>query len=256
MKQRHKAIVLGAGYAGLGYLSTHPDCLLLEEGQTVGGDFHATLRPCREAFGEPGVLADALRENDVLKQDGFDFLKASLVAHRFAARLMERGKKLCLDAQLLSVEAQPDGVAVRYFTNEGEHVVMADSLVDATPEGISCPDALCCVRKWLNVFTVCNTPDFEAALKSVCPDCKVFDGLRPQERFVMFPVPLEMNLPGAGRLVADTWRRAFPNGNEKILFMAQNFDAQYKQLKPFPWNWIGQRCTTLTEAFEKGAKQK
>lgn len=255
MKQQFSTIVLGAGYAGLGYAAAHPDCLLLEESQTVGSDFHSCLRPAQTTPDAAGPLAGLMREYDVLGPQEFDSLKASLVAHEFAARQLADGHEIRLDAQLLDISGAEGGVTVRYFTNEGKHTVTARCLVDATPDCLSAPEAVRCTEKTLNVFTVCRTGGFDAALTAACPSCRIYPGYRPAERLVAFPVPVDQDIAAACRDVTQLWHCAFPNGEEKILFVAETFDATYEPVGRLPYQWIGQRTLDPLAAFMKGANQ-
>ena len=164
MKKHYSTIVLGATYYGLGYASAHPDCLILEEFQTVGGDFHHCLHPVSmdadglHAWGTQ--LGKLMREHGAWTEDGFDLLKASPVAHEFVARRMTDGMDILLDAHIISVDKNETGVTVTYITNEGISSVTAGRLVDATVDCVSDPDSVRCTAKSLNVFTVCMAAVF------------------------------------------------------------------------------------------------
>ena len=85
MEKKFATVLLGATYYALGYWGSHDDCLILEESQLVGGDFHAMLHPARmENVGEKeeqSELGKLMREYGVWTEKGFDLLKAAPVAH-------------------------------------------------------------------------------------------------------------------------------------------------------------------------------
>lgn len=255
MKKRYQTVILGATYCGLGYLSTHSDCLLLEESQTVGGDFHHSLHPLEEqpAAGKKSTLGRILTEHGVWTDTGFDLLKASLAAHELAARLLEEGREILLDARLVDVKRSETGVVVSFLTCEGMCEVCADQLLDTTVDCISSPESVRCTEKTLNVFTVAQTKTFCEALKAACPECTIREGFAPDEKLVQFPVPVCCSLEEAYRAVCEIWRKAFPDAAEKILFVADDFDARYV---PVCENtaWAGARSANPLAAFLKGAQ--
>ena len=258
MKEHYSAIVLGATYYGLGYASAHPDCLILEEFQTVGGDFHHCLHPVSmdadglRAWDTP--IGRLMREYGAWTEDGFDLLKASPVAHEFAARRMTDGMDILLDARIISVDKNETGVTVTYITNEGIASVTAGRLVDATADCGSDPDSVRCTAKSLNVFTVAMGPDLEEKLKTVRPDVRILDGFHENEKLICFPVPAEETMTHAYRGVMETWKKAFPGGEEKILFVADDFDAEFEPVDGGNPDWAGVRAANPMAAFLKGAE--
>lgn len=260
MKERYATIVLGGGYYALGYASTHPDCLILEESQSLGGDFHHCLHPVRmESCPDTArecELGQIMAEFGVWTEAGFDLLKAQTVVHEYAARKLEAGLEILLDAHFLSAENVDAGVKVTFFTNEGIQEVWADKLVDATADCISEPKAVCCTAKTLNAFTVAMTENFADTLKRACPECCVLEGPLENEKLILFPVPVQMGLKDAYLQMMDAWTRAFPAGEEKILFVAETFDARYEAAAEHPAGWVGQRFANPVEAFTEGAMAK
>lgn len=257
MKERYATIVLGATYYGLGYTSSHPDCLILEESQTVGGDFHHCLHPVRmddmEEETRGTELAKIMQEYGVWTDSGFDMLKAQTVAHEFAARKLTEGMEIILDARILSVERRGSGVAVSFITNEGIQEIAAENIVDATVDCISAPEAVCCTAKTLNVFTVAMTESFNEQLRKACPVCCILEGPLENEKLVQFSVPADTPITEAYLQMMNYWGKAFPNGEEKILFVAQTFDARYEPVREKPAAWVGERFANPVAAFAKGA---
>lgn len=257
MKQRYETVVLGGTYSGLGYAFGHPDCLVLEESQILGGDFHHSLRPVRldeiPDAARDCELAGIMTEYGVWTESGFDMLKAEAVVHEYAARKLETGLQIIMDARIMDIHRQPDGVRVRFITNEGIRDVWADRLVDATVECISAPGAVRCAARTLNVFTVALERDFTERLRMGCEACCVLEGPLENEKLIQFPVSLECPLEKAYLDMMTMWKRAFPNGEEKILFVAQTFDERYEPVGGMPEGWIGERCGDPITAFWKGA---
>lgn len=258
MKEQYSTIVLGATYYGLGYASAHPDCLILEEFQSVGGDFHHSLHPVRmDAAAEQArdsELGRLMRQYGVWTETNFDLLKASPVAHEYVAQELTAGMDILLDARIISVEKSENGVTVTYITNEGISSATAARLVDATVDCVSEPDSVRCTAKSLNVFTVAMGPDLEEKLKAVRADVRILDGFNENEKLICFPVPVEETMTHAYWGVMETWKRAFPGGEEKILFVADDFDAEYEQLSAEKTNWAGGRSANPMTAFLKGVE--
>lgn len=259
MKEHYTTIVLGATYYGLGYASTHADCLVLEEAQTVGGDFHHCLHPVRMRADEEArntEMGQIMLEYGVWTETGFDLLKAQAVAHEYVARKLEKGLEILLDARLLSVEEKNAGVAVAFITNEGIHEITADRLVDATVDCISAPGAVRCASKTLNVFTVAMTEQFGEKMKKSCPACCVQEGHLENEKLILFPFPGDMPMNEAYLQMMDFWRNAFPDGEEKILFVAETFDGRFEAVGEKPSVWVAERFSDPVSAFAKGAVAK
>lgn len=257
MKQRYTTIVLGATYYGLGYASSHEGCLILEEAQTLGGDFHHCLRPVRmEEAGEAernSEMGRIMAEYGVWTDTSFDLLKAQAVVHEYAARKIAAGMEILLDARLLSVDRNAAGVTVNFITNQGIQSVSADNLVDATVDCISAPGKVVCTAKSFNVFTVAMGEDFSKKLKTVCPACCVRNGPLENEKLIQFCVDPEATLTEAYEKMMAYWAMAFPNGEEKILFAADTFDVRYEPAGEMPAGWVAERFPNPVTAFVKGA---
>ncbi len=256
MKKRYATVLIGASYYALGYASAHADCLILGQTQTVGDEFHACLRPVEASSAGRAemdtALGTLLREYGAWTDAGFDVLKAQPVAHEYAARLIAKGQDILLDTRVLSVAKTPDGFAVEYFCNEGACRVEADSVLDTTTHRATAPRKARCTGKTLNAFTVCNEPGFDAALRAVCPDCRILAGFGENERLLAFPAAADEEISSAYRRVVDLWKQAFPRGEEKILFMAQAFDAVYEPCGQSAAAWLGTRFAHPATAFLKG----
>lgn len=259
MKKHFATILIGATYFALGYASTHEDCLMLGQTQTIGDEFHACLHPVNAACAGQSEtqteLGRLMRQYGVWTDNGFDLLKAAPVAHEYASRKIADGLQILLDAQILSVTEHAGGCAVEYLCNEGVCRVTAERVLDTTVSRVTAPHLARCTGKTLNVFTVCSASGFGEALISVCPQCRVTDGFSENEKLVLFPVETDEDIRDAYRRIINIWKAAFPSGDEKILFMAEEFDAVYEADGQGGVPWLGERFEHPVTAFLKGRNQ-
>lgn len=253
MKKHYARIILGASYYALGYESAHDDCLILEQSQTVGSEFHQTVRPAKVRGGEESPLCGLMREYGVLTDDSFDQLKAQAVVHEYVSRRLGEGMQLVLDAHIISVTTSDEGAIVSFIDNEGISTVTADRLIDTTDECISSAGEVKCVSKTLNAFTVALEDGFSEKFLSASPRSRVIEGPMENEKIVCFAVNPDVPLTDAYRALIDTWKKAFPEGEEKILFVAENFDAVYEPVKDKPCYWVGKHYDDPFIAFAEGA---
>ncbi len=253
MKKHYARIILGASYYALGYESSHEDCLILEQSQTVGSEFHLAVRPVTVRDGASGPMCDIMREYGVLTPGTFDQLKAQAVVHEYASRRLEEGMQLVLDAHIISVSFSDEGVSVSFIDNEGISTVTAERLIDTTDECVSVAGMVKCVSKTLNAFTVALSDGFTEKLTTVHPECRVIDGSMENEKIICFAVSPDTSLAEAYRELVDVWSKAFPEGEEKILFVAENFDAVYEPVKEKPRGWVGRYYDDPFTAFAEGA---
>lgn len=256
MKKHYSTILLGATYYSLGYASSHSDCLILEESQTIGGDFHAGLHPVHSENAPDNEMGEIMREYGVWTTAGFDLLKAQMVVHEYASRKLADGMELLLDCRIICAEQRKDGVSVSFITNQGISDVTADRLIDTTVDCISEGTAVRCVGKTLNAFSVAMEDNFAGKLKRVCPECLVTQGPLENEMLICLPTAPEVSLTDAYREMIRVWSMAFPDGEEKILFVAENFDAVYEAVAQKPPQWVGRRFLNPMAAFEEGAMAK
>lgn len=256
MKTRFETVLIGATYYALGYASSHYGCLILEESQTVGGDFHPMLHPVQtDTAGEKEKASDLgqlMIRYGVWTEAGFDLLKAAPVAHEYAAQLISRGMDILLDCRIMSVRKDGEQFTVRYFCNEGICEVKADRVEDTTVSRITAPDSVRCTGKTLNVFTVCNHPEFNGKLKAACPECEILEGFRENEKLMRFPADPEEKTTDIYRRAAGIWKTAFPAGEEKILLTADIPDAAYESTGEGTAVWNGGRFEHPVTAFVKG----
>ena len=258
MKKKFATVLLGATYYALGYWGSHDDCLILEESQLVGGDFHAMLHPARmENVGEKeeqSELGKLMREYGVWTEKGFDLLKAAPVAHEYAARQIQEGKAILLDCRLLGIRLEADAYVIRYFCNEGICEVRADQVIDTTISRISAPDLTKTVRQTLNAFTIAQEPGFDEKLWAVCPDIEILSGFNENEKLLRFPAQLDETIVPAYQRMVGTWKKAFPAGEEKLLFVADTLDAVYESTGDGIAPWNGGRFQHPVSAYVKGGE--
>lgn len=258
MKNETDTLIVGATYFGIGYASAHPkECTVIESSQVLGGDFHQNLRPAdvqeageREASTELGKL---MRRLHIWEEDRFDVLKSAPAIHKYAAE-KENDIHILLDARIISISGKTNGYEVKYMDNEGIHLLHCNKILDTTMCRDTYPAGARCSAKTLNLFTAAVTEDFEGKLKNVCPECRVFEGPYAGEKVVKFPFG-----PTTGRLAAcaeltNLWKKAFPEGEEKILFVAEEFEYVCEETEDgeAPCPWYGESFANPLSAFTAG----
>lgn len=260
MTNKITTLIVGASYFGIGYAASHPDCLILESSQLLGSDFHLSCRPAdiraagnKEAACDLGKL---MKTYHVRENDKFDILKASPVIHKYL--VTRKDIRILLDAVILSVQPCDCGYSVKYMTNSGISELIAGQILDTTPLCRTGAVRAVCTAKTLHVITLCRTSSFEKRLKAVCPDCRITDGMYPGEKTASFPFSSEESLPDACNKITELWKEAFPDGDEKILFIAQDFDytcAPYAQ-KSGSIRWINEKFPNPLTAFVRGMEYR
>lgn len=256
MKKEADTIIIGGTYFGIGYACAHPGCLILESSQVLGGDFHKGLRTADasglgagEADTEPGRL---MRKYGVWKDGRFDVLKAAPVLHEYVAG--NKDIRLLVNVKILSVKPVDDGYQVEYVSNSGIHRIYCSKLLDTSALRETWPEGARCISKTLNLFTLSVNEAFDERIRQSCPEWVVEAGTREGERFVKIPCSKEATLAEAYEVMTARWNEAFPNGEEKILFVAEEFDyiceGIHEELAPCPWN--GERFSNPLTAFVKG----
>lgn len=256
MKTKFSTVLIGGTYYALGYWTCHDDCLILEESRRVGSDFHAMLHPAEmNDTGETekrSALGELMREYGVWTDKGFDLLKAAPAAHEYAARQIEKGKEILLDCRIIDIRREANGYTVRYFCNEGICEAAADEVIDTTVERISARDMVRQGRTTMNVFTVAQNPDFNGNLSAVCPECEILEGFNESEKLIRFPIAPDEDPVAVYRRITEIWKKAFPAGEEKILFVADAPDAEYESTGDGVVPWNGGRFPNPVSAFVMG----
>lgn len=244
MKSKVHTLVVGATYFGIGYAAAHRDCLVLESSQIMGGDFRQGAKTAdisqigaKEANCELGSL---MKEYHVWEDGKFDSLKATPVLHEYVNRKGRENVDVYMDIKILSIRKTNAGYVVRTICNEGITDITCERMIDTTVLRETYPGGAKCTSKTLNMFTVCLSADFDKKMKAVCPNCIIEEGVNEGERMLKFPFAPETSAPDAYQEVMVIWNKAFPNGEEKILFAAGDFDYVCERVNeenaPCPWN--------------------
>ncbi len=258
MKKKIDTAIIGATYFGIGYATVHPGCLILESGQIAGSDFHRGVLAAdisgigaKEAECDLGKL---MKEHCVWENDQFDILKAVPVFHKYLTT--REDMKILLDAKVLSVIQKDGGYIVKYITNSGISEICCDQVLDTTARRDTFPEGAQCTGKALNLFTLCHESTFDDKLKAVCPDCIITNGKNPEEKIVAFPFDTGVTLLDAYKKVLALWKKAFPDSEEKILFIAQDFDCVCEPINEenAPCRWISVKFDNPLTAFVSGMK--
>lgn len=256
MRDKVKTVILGASYFAIGYAAAHPDCLILDSTQIPGGDFHTAAKTADlsalEGHAASLELAALMKEYQVWKGNRFDVLKAAPVICEYVSRHPEI--RILLDAKIISVQKNTDGCHVEYATNDGVSGIDCQQLLDTTTLRDTFPEGARCTFKTLNLFSISLTDDFDCKIKAVIPDCRIAEGMNPGEKTVKIPFAPEENILRAYRRAVDLWKLAFPNGEEKILFIAQDFDYTCEEVESAsaPCPWINSNFPDPLTAFAAG----
>lgn len=255
MVKEISTLIVGGSYFGIGYASAHPDCMILEESHILGNDFHKSLRTadmqCVDEKEYNTELGKLMIEHRVWEGEQFDVLKAAPVIHEYCN---QKDLHIVMDAKLLSIGKTESGYCVNYITNSGIHEICCKDILDATVLRDTYPEGIECSAKTLNLFTVCLGDTFEERLQAVAPDCSIEEGMNPNEKVVKFPFSNEVKLPEAYESVTGLWNKVFPEGEEKILFIAQDFEyvCDSKNDGLAPCVWVGAAFENPLTAFAEG----
>lgn len=257
MKNKIDTVIVGATYFGIGYASAHPNCMIIESSQILGGDFHhsgrtADVRGIGEKEGATD-LGKLMQELQIWENDKFDVLKASPAIHKYVCETNE-DINILLDAKIISIDKAADGCSVKYMDNEGIHQVHCNKMLDTTMCRDTYPAGAVCTAKTLNLFTVNVTEDFESKLKAVCPECQIEEGKNEREKIVKIPFdPAAKMLDAYGQMI-EIWKHAFPAREEKILFVAEDFEytCEERSDNSAPCAWNGGRFANPLTAFVEG----
>ncbi|WP_373264318.1 hypothetical protein [Hungatella hathewayi] len=259
MAKHVETVIVGATYYGIGYACTHPNCLILEPSQVLGGNFHKGLRTASmDGLGEREAdtgLGKLMKEYGVWTEYGFDVLKAAPVLHEFVSQT--EGLRLLLNVKLLAVRRKDEGAEsydVEYSSNSGIHHVCCSRVLDTTVLRDTNLFGVRLLSKTLNLFTLCIGGDFEEKLKFVCPECMIEEGVNPGEKIVKFPAAPGDTIADAYEAVVELWRLAFTEGEEKILFMAEDFEYVCRCTDEAfsPCAWVGEDVSNPLTAFVRG----
>ena len=261
MKNKIDTLFVGATYFAIGYASRHPECVIMESSQTLGGEFHHSLVPVKPgSAGEADLetdLAEMMEQEQVLEEGHLDILKSSLVIHRFVSERTDQ-IHILLDARILELKKENGEYAVKYMDQEGIHQVYCKKVLDTTACRETSPGDAVCREKFFNIFLVSVTDTLEQKLTAVCPGCIIMDGRNAGEKFVKFPSAAEESLTDAYRRVTQLWKKAFPKAEERIMFMAEDFEYTCVECVDgdAPCPWISGKFNNPLTAFAKGAAYK
>ena len=257
MEGQVDAVLLGASFFAIGYTSTCPGSLIVEETEVLGNDFEGCLRasgPDADAASDRDNLdfRRFLRGKGVLSDSGCVDIPS--LATVVCAYVREKRIPVLLDAFLLSAEKREDGYHLSIFTNDGIHMIRTRELIDTTALRVSQRDNLVVRAKYL--YALCYRPaaDFTARLRAVCPACEFSRGFFQDEWIVRFPFDGSAALPTARQAVYDWWRRAFPLGEALIDGMSFDFDVDaVSGTRPDFCRWVPHhRHAGPVEAFTDG----
>ena len=258
MNDGYDTVLIGATYFAIGYAAAHAHCLILEETQVAGSDFHLSFRPAfmteRDERWRNDDLGCLMTQFGVWKENTFDVLKAALVIDEYAAQFGVRKLGLVLDAKVLEIEGDKAGYTVTYLTNNGIQKARAAHVLDTTAERITSPASAACHSKALMLYTLLRQDENLSRIADGFPGSTVNPGFQPHEYVIRVPVDLQMTLAEAYGEVADRWRGIFPRREERLLMLGRAFDAEYtvRQEDKAVCPWINRRFFNPIEAFSSG----
>lgn len=258
MGKKIDTLIVGATYFGLGYASVHPESVVIESSQILGGDFHHCAR-----FADLSVLtekeasteiAESMKKEHVFEDGKFDVLKASPVIHQFVSERLGKNMQVLLDAKLLEVNKLDSGFELKYIDNEGLHQISCDKILDTTMERETYPAGAICTKKSLNLFTVSVENEFEEKLNAIYPNIEIKACKNEDEKLVCIPFTPEKKMLEAYEEMTEIWKKAFPKGKERILFVADKFEytCEAANEAEAPCAWNGGRFANPLTAFLQG----
>lgn len=249
-------VILGSGYAGLGYASVDSNVLILEETESVGSDFHSCLRPAIGRWEAKNkstqALASFLKERGIDSGDKLDTLRLATGICRYAQD-QSWGRKIRLDAQVVSVSAVKGGYEVEYRTNTGIHNVKASRVLDVTGKRVSCRKAASVQEKRLHVVFSTNYPDFDQQLLKAYKRILLTPGFLAGEWTASFCFDPDVTLPEARMIIEQAWSEAFPEGQVLIDAVGFDFDVIARPCGDGVGTWIEPHgFASPLEAFDAG----
>lgn len=250
-------VILGSGYAGLGYASVDSNVLILEETESVGSDFHSCLRPAIGRWEAKNkstqALASFLKERGIDSGDKLDTLRLATGICRYAQD-QNWGIKIRLDAQVVSVSPMEGGFEVVYRTNTGLHTVTAARVLDTTGKRVSCRKAALVQEKRLHVVFSTDYPDFFQQLLNAYEKIRFAPGFSSGEWTASFCFDPQVTLPEARMMIEQAWSIAFPEGQVLIDAVGFDFDVVADSCGDGVGLWLDpHQYGSPLEAFDAGA---
>jgi len=244
-------LILGSSYAALGIAAQCPDVLILEATESVGSDYHATLRPssgCWDAVIDAGDKL--LRFLDSYSVIG-DTLRLSTVINRWA-QLQQI--PILLNARLVSIERKDDMYQVTCMTNSGLRTFLAGQIVDTTARRISHRSAASVTEKRLHVICTAPSPERVSEICKQHPSAAITPNGVNDEYTVSFSWPPEISLPQARLSIENCWKQAFPNGEVLIDAVGFDYDIISSSLEDTNIPWLNPHAySNPVQAYDAGA---
>ncbi|MBP3627448.1 MAG: hypothetical protein J6J39_05360 [Clostridia bacterium] len=237
----YSAVVISAGYAGIGYGLCNDNVLILEKGEMPGSDFHSVLRPC-EKLTPPKTekckkFFDFLRANSLIKEGFADALEMSLALCKYI-NLQPKKPEILLDAQLIEVSKEVDGFEVEYRTNTGIHTVKAKRVIDTSFLCDSARENANIEKKQLHIY-LSNMPDgYKESISKAYSDVKFYEGFYENEAVVSFGFSPETTIFEAREIIEKSFEKAFNNQYPVIDMISFEFDVIATVLKKENIIWL------------------
>ena len=262
MKQ-YAAILVGAGYAALGYADVREDVLMLARTETLGEDYHTCLRPAPQATAPctgPGRDFSAfLEENGVLCNGRLDVLRLS-TATAFWVSSQPWPAALRLDTQVISVRQRDGLYTVTYHTNNGIDEACAPVLLDTTAQRDSARETAVCRERRLHVIGSGMSPEQKQAFARPLPPLlhrvEITNGFFPGEFTATLVFSPEVTSLKARELAERVWADVFPGGDVRMEVIGARMEPVSEDSgKPAPGLWLPpRRFADPLAAFEAGVR--
>jgi len=240
MKQ-YSAVVISAGYAGVGYALCNDNVLVLEKGEMPGSDFHSVLRPSEklsQSHTDKGrEFLAFLSNNSLIHGEFVDIFQMSLALCKYIQN-QDKKPEILLDVQLVEVIQKDRYFEIEYRTNSGIHTVIADRVIDTSFAFDSARENVFIQKKLLHVH-MSNMPDgYEESILKVYSDVKFHNGFYENEATASFEFPVDCEIFEARQTIEDCFEKAFNDEHPVIDMISFEFDIVASPLKNDDIIWL------------------
>ncbi len=250
MPQSADTLVLGATFAGLGFLAAHKDALLVERGIHAGYEFLSAMKTARmntAAQTQAGVqLVAALQERNIsLNGNGSGGLSFSAMPILFE-RIRHVERPPIFFADLVSVSEHPHGFTVEFSDNGGMFTVECMRILDTTGAAQSCPAFRPYITgKSIQAILGCEDADWCDRTVGTAKICR---GFAKSFCFLSFPIAPEDDWFAARSALWKFWeKRPAELQGYRIARIAERFGYQYAGAFPLR---CGNRLWLPSGSFE------
>lgn len=258
--REYDIIVVGAGYAGIGFSLGRQDVLVLEKNEMPGSDYHSVLRPANGVISASDDLCndflDFLKINGIVKDNKIDILRSGIALCKYIDEYCVK-PDIILDAQIISVTQEERGFRVEYRTNEGIHTAYAEKVIDTTFLFDSAPDCVKVETRYLHTV-LSNMPDgYRQKLISVNKNISFTDGFYENECYASFSFYADTPLFKARAEIENCVLKAFDGKQRIIDAVGFEYDDVARQVTENAVLWVPPHSfDNPIMAFDYGCKMR